>query len=106
VTTPESNPKVLSQPPGGIALSCAILIGAMLLALTGVGTWAYSAHGQSGVLAALVAWMLCTSAALAALLVSVSFAGTPVAPTANLGTMAIRMGIPLFGLIVLPNAAP
>ena len=106
MTTTESHPNARSTPSGGVTLSCAILIGSMLLALAGVAAWAYSAHGEAGVFAALLAWMLCTSAALAALLVSIRFAGTPIAATANLATMAIRMGVPLFGALILPRLAP
>src|SRR5262245_32370999 len=94
------------MPRGGLALSCAILLFCMLAALLAVSAWASAAHGSAGIQAALVAWLLCTAAAFAALLISVSFASPPLAPTANLGSMGIRMGIPLFGLIVLPNAAP
>jgi hypothetical protein len=94
------------MPRGGLALSCAILLLCMLAALLLVAAWANANHGSAGIQAALVAWLLCTAAAFAALLISVSFASTPLAPSANLGSMGIRMGIPLFGLIVLPNAAP
>jgi hypothetical protein len=106
VTTSESLAKTAYTPRGGLALSCAILLFCMLLALLPVAAWASANHGWLGVQAAAIAWLLCTVAAFAALLISVSFASTPLAASANLGSMGIRMGIPLFGLIVLPNAAP
>ena len=106
MTTSESLAKTASTPRGGLALSCAILLFCMLVALLPIAAWASATHGWTGVQAAAVAWLLCTAAAFAALLVSVSFAGTPIAASANLGTMAIRMGIPLIGLVVLPRIVP
>lgn len=106
MTNSQSLAKTTYTPRGGLAFSCAILLFCMLLALLPVAAWANATHGSMGIAAALVAWLLCTAAAFAALLLSVSFAATPLAASANLGSMGIRMGIPLFGLIVLPNAAP
>lgn len=59
-----------------------------------------------GLWAALVAWLLCTGAALFALIVSATFAGTEHALGANLGVMLIRMGAPLIGMAVLPQQLP
>jgi hypothetical protein len=106
VTTSQPLANTTYMPRGGLALSCAILLFCMLLALLPVAAWASANYGWSGVQAAAVAWVLCTGAAFAALFISVSFASTPLAPSANLGSMGIRMGIPLFGLIALPNIAP
>jgi len=89
-----------------VALSCAILLGVMAVALAGVAAWAYATYGAVGLAAAVVAWLLCTIAAFAALLVSVCFAHTPHAASANLSTMLIRMGVPLVGLLVLPQLLP
>lgn len=106
MTTPQPPAQAKTTPPGGLALSCAVLLGVMGLVLAAVGTWAQSNHGSTGLVAAVTAWGLCTVAALAALILSASFAATPLAPTVNLGTMLVRMGVPLFGLVVLPNVAP
>jgi FtsH-binding integral membrane protein len=88
------------------ALSCALLAAIMLLAAGGVAKWLESRHGAPGMAAAGVAWMLCFGASLAALLISVSFAHTPHAMAANLGTMLLRMGVPLVGLVALPELMP
>jgi hypothetical protein len=82
------------------------LIAAMLLALLPVVAWANASYGWTGVQAALLSWSLCTAAAIGALAISATFASTPLAPSANLGAMGLRMGIPLFGLIALPNLTP
>jgi hypothetical protein len=94
------------MPRGGLALSCAILLFCMLAALLPVAAWANATHGWAGVQAAAVAWLLCTAAAFAALVVSATFAGSPHAASINLATMGIRMGVPLIGLLILPNVAP
>ena len=91
MTTPQPLAKTTYMPRGGLALSCAILLFCMLAALLAVSAWASANHGSAGIQAALVAWLLCTAAAFAALLLSVSFSSTPLAPTANLGSMGIRM---------------
>jgi len=78
----------------------------MALVLGPVGYWAYATYGIAGLNAAAVAWVFCTVPATVALVISAMFAATPLAPTANLGTMGIRMGVPLVGLVLLPNVAP
>jgi hypothetical protein len=78
----------------------------MTLVLCAISYWAYANYGAAGLNAAAVAWIFCTVPALVALVISAMFAATPLAPTANLGTMGIRMGVPLIGLIALPNVAP
>lgn len=78
----------------------------MLAAFAAVARWLVSAHGDAGLWAALVGWLLCTTAALVALIVSASFAHTQHALSANLGVMLVRMGAPLVGLVVLPKQFP
>src|SRR4051812_1172667 len=78
----------------------------MLVALLPIAAWANASYGWTGMQAAALAWLLCTAAALGALAISATFASTPLAPSANLGAMGLRMGVPLFGLIALPNAVP
>ena len=97
----------MSFPPiRGVVASCAILTllmgGASLL----VGLWLGSQHGSAAWGAAAAAGALCYAASLAALLVSVGFSRTPHAMAANLSTMLIRMGLPLVGLMVLPDQLP
>jgi len=96
----------LSAPRAGIAVSCAILIGLMLIALLPMAWWANVSHGAMGVVAAIAAWSLCTVSALVALLLSAILAPTPHAMAANLGTMGIRMGAPLVCLTFLPQLLP
>ncbi len=81
-------------------------MGCLLLVAVALSAWNYRSHGVAGVFAASLAWLLCTSAAVAALVVSVRFAGTEHALSANLGGMGLRMGVPLFAMTVLPNALP
>ena len=90
MTTSESLAKTTYTPRGGLALSCAILLFCMLLALLPVAGWASASHGWPGVQAAAVAWLLCTVAAFAALLISVSFASTPLAASANHGWTGVQ----------------
>jgi hypothetical protein len=78
----------------------------MATAAVAMGAWLGSQHGFTGVLAVVVAWCLCFTASLMALLISVGFARTPHALAANLGTMLIRMGAPMVGLMVLPGGLP
>jgi hypothetical protein len=106
VTTSESLAKTAYTPRGGLALSCAILLFCMLLVLLPVAAWASANHGWAGVQAAAVAWLLCTGSAFTALVMSVSFASTPLAATVSLASMGIRMGPPLLGAIALPRVAP
>lgn len=94
------------QPRASVLVSCAILLVLMLVLLAPLVWWADVAHGQRGVFAAIGAWLLCTLAALVALLLSVAFADTPHALAANLGTMLLRMGVPLVSLTLLPGVFP
>lgn len=94
------------SPLGGLMGSCAVLLAVMLLGFGAVAAWAVSTHGDAGLWAALAAWLLCTAAALIALVISGSFANTPHAMSANLGVMLVRMGAPLIGLTVLPQQFP
>jgi hypothetical protein len=89
-----------------LALSCALLLFVMVAALAAVAAWAVAQHGNMGLWAALVAWLLCTGAALIALIVSATFAGTEHALSANLGVMLVRMGAPLVGMAILPQQLP
>lgn len=88
---------------GRLALSCAILLSVQLLALVAVGGFALSAYGYPSLPPVLTAWLLCTFASLAALVISARFACTPYAMHVHLGTMLIRMGLPLAGLLLLPR---
>lgn len=106
MTTPQPLAKTTYMPRGGLALSCAILLLVMVAALAAVGAWAVGQHGDTGLWAALVAWLLCTGAALIALIVSATFAGTEHAMNANLGVMLVRMGAPLVGMAILPQQLP
>lgn len=106
MTTPESLAKTAYSPRGGLALSCALLLLVMVAAFAAVAAWAVSRHGNQGLWAALVAWLLCTGAALIALIVTGMFAGTEHALGANLGVMLVRMGAPLAGMAILPQQLP
>lgn len=106
MTAPQSPAIASKAPPGGLALSCAVLLLVMLAAFGALAAWTTSTFGNNGLWAALVAFVLCTVAAMVALVVSVMFANTPHAMSANLGVMLVRMGAPLMGLTVLPQQLP
>jgi hypothetical protein len=78
----------------------------MLLALVAVGSYAVSVSGDGALPRVFAAWLLCTSSALAAQILAAQFASTPYALPVHLGTMLIRMGVPLVGLLVLPRFFP
>ena len=78
----------------------------MLAGFGAMAAWTTSAYGNDGLWAALVGFVLCTGAAMIALVISVTFANTPHAMSANLGVMLVRMGAPLVGLAILPQQLP
>jgi hypothetical protein len=106
VTASASSANTVSTPPGGLALSCAMLLAVMLTSTLLVACWLQVRHGNEGLYSALVGSLVCTLPALMALIVSASFADTPHSLAANLGVMLIRMGAPLVGLTVLPGELP
>ena len=98
------------RPPAAFSQSawfaCAVLGGAMAVVgvLTALASQRY--YGPSALPPAGIAWAICSIGAFSALGVVIATAGTPLAANAALAGMLFRMGIPLAGFVVVPQAFP
>ncbi|MFN0018065.1 MAG: hypothetical protein ACKVP0_07390 [Pirellulaceae bacterium] len=92
-----------SARPASLIRACALLAAVLLALLPCFAAYGYFASGSIGILAALVACGICLACGILALCV------TSIAQKMNqgiqgiLGAMLVRMGVPLFALLVLPK---
>jgi hypothetical protein len=78
----------------------------MLLPLAGLGWWGFANFGGAGIVAALVAVLVCGLPAAAALVVSGLLTGTPQALNGLLGSILLRTFIPFALAVVLHLQVP
>ncbi len=86
------------------AWSVGVLLVVVLLVGLAVGFYGFSRHGNQGIVAAVVAGLLCFAAASAALIVAALTANTPNALTGILLGIVLRTAAPLLLSILLMQA--
>ena len=84
------------------AIGCLLLLGFGLL--IPIGAYGFTTHGYVGLLAAVIAMLVCCLPAIAAIVVTAFTAATPNALSGTLFGMFLRTAIPFFVSILLVQA--
>jgi hypothetical protein len=119
VMTPQASPpsSILVNPGGShgdpshpqrpqLATACGLLALVMILPLIGLVAWGYSRHGQPGVIAAVVAVLVCWLSATIALVLAGLLAGTPLSLQGQLASVFPRTLVPILFAIFFEMAVP